>query len=71
MSSSIPTIGNASAMKKFLRILAYLMLGIIVLLAAAAALFAYFLYVPEPEAAQLSGALTKNTMEVGGLKRNT
>lgn len=70
MSSSIPTIGNASAMKKFLRILAYLMLGIIVLLAAAAALFAYFLYVPEPEAAQLSGALTKNTMEVGGLKRN-
>ena len=56
-------------MKKFLRFLAYLGLGVIVVLAAAGALFGYFLYAPEPQAPQLSGALTKGRIEVGGLKR--
>lgn len=34
-----------------------------------AALFGYYVYSPAPEVPQLSGALTKGTLEAGGLKR--
>ena len=53
-------------MKKFLRNLLFGALG---LLAIAAGLFAYFLYTPEPEMPQLSGVLTKATIEVDGQQR--
>ncbi|QJQ07169.1 alpha/beta fold hydrolase [Undibacterium piscinae] len=50
----------------FLRYFAYGLLGLITV---GALLFWYFIYSPEPEAPQLSGTLTKATIEVGGLTR--
>lgn len=50
----------------FLRYFAYGLLGLITV---GAMLFWYFIYSPEPEAPQLSGTLTKATIEVGGLTR--
>ncbi|MBY0234068.1 MAG: prolyl oligopeptidase family serine peptidase, partial [Burkholderiaceae bacterium] len=40
------------------------------LLAVLAGLFAYFLYTPDPEMPQLSGSLSKGTIEVAGVKRS-
>lgn len=57
-------------MKRIPRLLLLGLLGLLALVALAAALFAYFLYTPEPELPQLSGTLSKATMEVGGLKRS-
>ena len=56
-------------MKKFLRILAYLAAGLIGTIVVALALFGYFLYTPASVAPQLSGILTKGSMQIGGLKR--
>lgn len=56
-------------MKKFLRLLAHLGLVVVVILATAGGLFGYFLYAPEPQMPQLSGALAKASLQVGGLKR--
>jgi polyhydroxybutyrate depolymerase len=42
---------------------------LVALAAAAGALFAYFVYAPAPEVPRLSGKLTKETFEVGGLTR--
>ena len=43
--------------------------GLIVVVGLGGALFGYFVYSPAPEVPQLSGTLTKGTIEVGGLKR--
>ncbi|MCV2351578.1 alpha/beta hydrolase family esterase [Paucibacter sp. Y2R2-4] len=57
-------------MKRVLRFLLRGFLGLLALLALLAGLFAYFLYTPEPELPQLSGQLTKGTIEVAGVKRS-
>lgn len=57
-------------MKRIPRLLLLGLLSLLALVAVAGALFAYFLYTPEPELPQLSGTLSKATMEVGGLKRS-
>ncbi|MFY7866288.1 alpha/beta hydrolase family esterase [Roseateles sp.] len=57
-------------MKKVLRPLLRGFLGLLALLAVLAGLFAYFLYTPDPELPQLSGTLSKGTIEVDGVKRS-
>jgi len=57
-------------MKRLPRLLLTGLLSLLALVALAAALFAYFLYTPEPELPQLSGTLSKASMEVAGLKRS-
>ncbi|ALT76710.1 alpha/beta hydrolase family esterase [Paucibacter sp. KCTC 42545] len=57
-------------MKKVLRFLLRGFLALTALLAVLASLFAYFLYTPDPELPQLSGSLTKATIEVAGVKRS-
>jgi polyhydroxybutyrate depolymerase len=56
-------------MRKLLRFLRYCLLTLLVVIAAAGALFGYFVYSPTPELPHLSGTLTKGSIEVGGLKR--
>lgn len=51
---------------QFLRYCLLTFLGLVIL---AGALFGYFIYSPEPALPQLSGALTKGVIEVGGMKR--
>lgn len=50
-------------MKKILR---NVLLGLLGLIAIVGALFAYFLYTPDPDMPQLSGVLTKATIQVDG-----
>lgn len=57
-------------MKKVLRVLLQGFLALTALLAVLAGLFAYFLYTPEPELPQLSGNLSKGTIEVAGEKHS-
>jgi len=57
-------------MKKVLRVLLQGFLGLTALLAVLAGLFAYFLYTPEPALPQLSGNLSKGTIEVAGVKHS-
>jgi polyhydroxybutyrate depolymerase len=56
-------------MRRVLRILRFCLLSLLALVALGGALFGYFIYSPAPEVPQLSGALTKNSIEVAGLKR--
>ena len=56
-------------MKRILRFLGFCLLTLLCLVALAGALFAYFVYSPDPEPPQLSGTMTKGAIEVGGLKR--
>jgi polyhydroxybutyrate depolymerase len=56
-------------MKKCIRFLRFCLFGLLGLVALGCVLFGYFIYSPAPEVPQLSGALTKNSIEVGGLKR--
>jgi polyhydroxybutyrate depolymerase len=51
------------------RVLRALLWSVIVIVALGAALFAYFVYSPDPELPRLSGTLSKGTIEVGRLKR--
>lgn len=51
------------------RILKVLFGGLILVAAAIAALFFYFLYSPAPDAPQLSGELTRGTIDAGGFTR--
>ena len=53
-------------MKKILR---FCLLSMLVVIVVGGALFGYFIYSPDPEIPQLSGTLTKTSIEVGGLKR--
>lgn len=57
-------------MKKFLRFLLRGFLALTAVLAVLAGLFVYFLYTPAPELPQLSGSLTKSSIEVAGMTRS-
>jgi len=57
-------------MKRIPRLVLTALLGLLALVALAAALLAYFLYTPEPELPQLSGTLSKGSLEVAGLQRH-
>jgi polyhydroxybutyrate depolymerase len=57
-------------MKRTLRLALKGLVGLLALLALGAALFAYFIYTPEPELPQLSGTLSRASMEVGGVERS-
>lgn len=57
-------------MKRLLRFLLISALSLFALVALAAALFAYFLYTPEPAVPPLSGTLSQGTMAVAGLQRS-
>ena len=57
-------------MKRIPRLLLTALLSLLALVALAAALLAYFLYTPEPELPQLSGTLSKGSLEVAGLQRH-
>jgi polyhydroxybutyrate depolymerase len=57
-------------MKRIPRFLLIGLLSLLALVAVGAALFAFFLYTPEPELPQLSGTLSKGSMEVAGVKRS-
>ena len=56
-------------MKRVLRVLRFCLWSVLVIVGLGGALFGYFVYSPAPEVPQLSGTLTKGTIEVGGLKR--
>jgi polyhydroxybutyrate depolymerase len=56
-------------MKKILRFLLFCLYGLLGIVALCAALFGYFIYSADPELPQLSGAVTKASIEVDGLKR--
>jgi polyhydroxybutyrate depolymerase len=56
-------------MKRVLRFLRFCLLSLIVVVVLAGALFAYFIYSPNPELPRLSGTLAKGSIDVGGLKR--
>jgi polyhydroxybutyrate depolymerase len=56
-------------MKRVLRFLRFCLLSLIVVVVLAGALFAYFIYSPDPELPRLSGTLAKGSIEVRGLKR--
>ncbi len=56
-------------MKRFLRLLLRLLIGVVALAAILAAWAGYFLYTPDPELPRLSGAVTVDSMVVDGRKR--
>jgi polyhydroxybutyrate depolymerase len=56
--------------KKILRFLLFALFGLLAVAVLGAALFAYFIYTPEPEPPQLSGTLSKGAMEVAGVTRS-
>ncbi|HRZ59186.1 MAG TPA: PHB depolymerase family esterase [Rubrivivax sp.] len=57
-------------MKRILRFLLFGLFSLLALAVLGAALFAFFLYTPEPEPPQLSGTLSKATLEVAGVTRS-
>ncbi|MFZ6750206.1 alpha/beta hydrolase family esterase [Undibacterium sp. Ren11W] len=57
-------------MKKFFTFLRFCFYGLLGLIALGAALFWYFIYSPDPEMPQLSGTVTKASIEVDGLTRS-
>ncbi|MFZ6816754.1 alpha/beta hydrolase family esterase [Undibacterium sp. Ji22W] len=56
-------------MKKMLRFLLFCFYSLLGLVTLCAALFAYFIYSADPELPQLSGTVTKTSIEVDGLNR--
>lgn len=56
-------------MRKLLRVLRFCFLSLLALVVFGGALFGYFLYSPDPALPHLSGTLTRNAIEAGGLKR--
>ena len=56
-------------MKRLLRVLRFCLLSVVIIVALCAALFGYFVYSPAPEVPQLSGRLTKETIDVDGSAR--
>lgn len=56
-------------MRSGLRVLRFCLVSLIIVVAVVGALLGYFVYSPDPPLPQLSGALTKGTMNVGGLPR--
>lgn len=57
-------------MKRIPRLLLIGVLSLFALVALVAALFACFIYTPEPELPQLTGTLSKASMDVAGVKRS-
>jgi len=57
-------------MKRIPRFLLIGVLSLLAVVAVAVALCAFFLYTPEPELPQLSGTLSKGSMEVAGVERS-
>ncbi|MDI4635454.1 prolyl oligopeptidase family serine peptidase [Pelomonas sp. V22] len=57
-------------MKRIPRLLLTGLLSLLALAATGAALFGYFLYTPAPEVPQLSGTLSKGSIEVAGIQRS-
>ena len=57
-------------MKRLPRLLLIGLLSLLALVALAAALLAYFVYTPAPEVPQLSGTLSKASMDVAGTQRS-
>jgi polyhydroxybutyrate depolymerase len=57
-------------MKRVLRFLLFGLFSLLALVVLGAALFAYFIYTPEPEPPQLSGTVSKASMEVAGITRS-
>jgi polyhydroxybutyrate depolymerase len=51
------------------KVLRFFLWAVIAVVALGGALFGYYVYSPAPEVPQLSGTLTRGTIEVGGLKR--
>src|SRR5678816_1413709 len=51
------------------RVLRIFLWGLIIVAGLGGVLFGYFVYSPAPAVPQLSGTLTKGSIEVGGLKR--
>lgn len=56
-------------MRKVLRFLRFCLFTLLIVIAAGAALFGYFIYSPAPDVPPLTGTLAKGSMEVDGLKR--
>ena len=57
-------------MKRVLRVLGRVVLGVAALAVVAGGLLAWFVYSPAAEAPQLSGVLAKGELEAGGLRRS-
>jgi len=57
------------AMKRVLRLLRFCLWSVLVIVGLGGALFGYYVYTPAPEIPQLSGTLTRKTIEVDGLTR--
>jgi polyhydroxybutyrate depolymerase len=57
------------AIRRVLRLVLWGLIGVVALGGVLGALFGYFVYSPAPEVPQLSGTLTKGTIDVGELKR--
>src|SRR5205823_1836951 len=57
------------AMKRVLRVLRLCLWSVLVILGFGGVLVAYYVYTPAPEIPNLSGKLTKGSIEVGGLTR--
>jgi len=55
--------------RRFLRLVRFLLVSLLVTVVACAALFWYFLYTPDPALPVLNGLVTRESIEVGGLKR--
>ena len=53
-------------MKSVLRVLRFCLWSALVIAATAGALFGYYIYTPAPNVPQLSGTLTKDSIDVGG-----
>jgi polyhydroxybutyrate depolymerase len=56
-------------MKRVLRVLRVVLLSLLVIVGVAGALLGYFIYTPAPEVPQMTGALTRETIDVDGLTR--
>jgi polyhydroxybutyrate depolymerase len=61
---------KAPPMNRIRRFLVRGLLAFLGLLAVLAALLAYFIYTPDPELPQLSGTLSKASMNVDGVERS-
>jgi polyhydroxybutyrate depolymerase len=57
-------------MKRVLRFALFGLASLLALVALGAALFAYFIYTPEPAPPQLSGTISKASMQVAGVTRS-